>query len=131
MSPRLLVSDPSPVFRRSLRRLLQAEAPEWRIVGETSTASEVLDATRRLQPDVVLLERKLANGDGLQLISDLLSARPGVHVLMISFDWDPVTRRAALRAGARGVLLKEDAADHLVEALRDVGDRGEPPPGGR
>lgn len=124
MSPRLLITDPSPVFRQSLRRLLRTEAPEWQIVGETATASEVVEAARRLQPDVVLLERHLEDGDGLKVLSDLLDVRPGTQVLMISFDWDPATRRAALEEGARGVLLKEDAADHLVEALRDIGDDG-------
>ena len=124
MSPRLLITDPSPVFRQSLRRLLRTEAPEWQIVGETATASEVVEAARRLQPDVVLLERHLEDGDGLKVLSDLLDVRPGTQVLMISFDWDPATRRAALEEGARGVLLKEDAADHLVEALRDIGNDG-------
>lgn len=129
MSPRLLITDPSPVFRQSLRRLLRTEAPEWQIVGETATASEVVDAARRLQPDVVLLERHLEDGDGLKVLSDLLDARPGTQVLMMSFDWDPATRRAALEEGARGVLLKEDAADHLVEALRDIGNDGGRRPG--
>lgn len=129
MAPRLLVTDPSPVFRRSLRSLLEAEAPEWEIVGEASTASDALSAARRLEPDVILLERHLENRDGLTVLSSLCEEFPDTHVLMISFDWDPATRQAALERGARGVLLKDDA-DHLVEALRDVSAGDNPEPGG-
>lgn len=124
MAPRLLVTDPSPVFRRSLRTLLEAEAPEWEIVDEAATGPGALSAARRLRPDVVILERHLGNDDGLDVLSDLCEACPDARVLMISFDWEPETRRAALQRGARGVLLKDDA-DHIVEALRGVaGDTG-------
>ncbi len=131
MAPRLLVTDPSPVFRKSLRHLLEAEAPEWEIVGEAATASESLSTARRLDPDVILLEKRLEDSDGLDVLPSLREASPDAHVLMISFDWDPATRRTALERGARGVLLKDDA-DHLVEALRDVSAGAGPTPrGGR
>ena len=119
MAPTLLVTDPSPVFRRSLRDLVAVEAPEWEIVGEASTAADALSAASRLKPDVVLLERHLDGADGLDVLSDLSETCPGARVVMISFDWDAATRRAALERGARGVLYKDDA-DHLVEALEDV-----------
>lgn len=119
MTPRLLVADPSPVFRRSLRSLLEAEVPEWELVGEAATTSDVFSAARRLDPDVILLERHLEDGDALALLPSLREALPDTRVLMISFDWTPATRRAALERGARAVLLKDDA-DHLLEALREA-----------
>ena len=120
MARRLFVTDPSPVFRESLRNLMEAEAPNWVIVGEAATGVDTLASARRLEPDVILLERHLEDEDGLEVLPRLTEACPGAHVLMISFDWEPATRQAALERGARGVLLKDDA-DHLVEALRDVG----------
>lgn len=129
MSPRILVTDPSPVFRESLRSLLETEAPEWEIVGVAATASDALSATRRLEPDVILLERHLEDSNGLAVLSTLCEACPEARVLMISFDWDPASRRAALECGARGVLLKDDA-DHLVEALRDVSADSDSEPDG-
>lgn len=125
MAPRLLVTDPSPVFRSSLRSLLEAEAPKWEIVGEAATGAEALSAARRLRPDLVLLERHLGDDEGLDVLSALGDACPDARVLMISFDWEPGTRRAALERGARGVLLKDDA-DHLVEALREVAGEADP-----
>lgn len=119
MAPRLLVADPSLVFRKSLRSLLEAEAPEWKLVGEAATAGDAFSAARRLEPDVIFLERHLDDSDGLALLSALRDTFPDTDVVMFSFDWDPATRQAALERGAREVLLKDDA-DHLVEALRDV-----------
>lgn len=127
MAPRLLVTDPSPVFRSSLRTLLEAEAVEWEIVGEAATGAEALSAARRLRPDVVLLERHLGDDDGLDVLSALRDTCPDARVLMISFDWEPGARNAALERGARGVLLKDDA-DRILEALRAVA--GDDDPGG-
>lgn len=131
MSPRLLVADPSPVFREGLRNLLQAEAPEWRIVGEAASGTEALSGARDLEPDVVLLERRLEDEDGLRLLPGLREACPGAAILMISIDWEPPVRQAALERGASDTLLKQDVADHLVRTLREVGVESgwEPDPG--
>lgn len=131
MSPRLLVADPSPVFRDSLRNLLRAEAPRWRIVGEAASGTEVLAGARDLEPDAVLLERCLGDDDGLRLLPELREACPAAAVLMISFDWEPAVRRVALERGASDTLLKQDVADHLVRTLREVrAESGrEPDPG--
>lgn len=120
MAPRLLVADPSPVFRESLRSLLDAEVPEWELVGEAATACDALSSARCLDPDVILLERHLEDSHGLALLPSLRERFPDTHVVMISFDWDPAARQAASERGARSVLFKDDA-HHLVEALRDVG----------
>ena len=130
MARRLFVTDPSSVFRESLRNLMEAEAPNWVIVGEAATGVDALSSARRLEPDVILLERYLEDEDGLDVLPRLTEACPDAHVLMISFDWEPATRQAALERGARGVLRKDDA-DHLVEALRDVGGDASPGPGRR
>lgn len=123
MSPRLLVTDPSRVFRRSLRELVATEAPGWEIVGEAATGREAVSDGRRLDPDVVLLERRLREDDGLQVLTELREACPGTAVIMISIDWEPHLREAALEHGARRVLLKQEAADELVRTLREI--RGE------
>lgn len=135
----LLVIDPSDLFRKSLRTLLSAEAPDCRIVAEAADGSRGLEAARRLKPDVILLERHLPDGNGFQLLEELGAACPSSRVLMTSFDWDPPTTRAAFDRGAAGILPKHFAADYLVEAVRRVAADGtyRPPegdgagPGGR
>lgn len=128
MSSTLIVVDPNPDFRRSIRELLAAEAPEWSVAAECSTGREAVSATRRLKPDAVLLERSLPDENGLRVAEELHEAGGGA-ILMISIDWDAVTRREALAAGAADILYKQDAADGLVGALERVPGRGEGDPG--
>lgn len=115
---RLLIADPSRVFRRSVRRLLESEAPDWEVVAETETGQETVDAACRLSPDAILLERELGEADGVVVLRRLRRLDTAPAVVMISFDWTPVARRAARSGGAAAVLYKEEAADRLVHSLR-------------
>lgn len=132
MAPRLLIADPSRVFRRSVRRLLESEAPDWEVVAETETGEETVDAARRLSPDAILLERELGEEDGFEVLRRLRDVKPGTPVVMISFDWTAVARRAARSGGGAVVLYKHEVADRLVPELRDVrrgviGQEADPP----
>lgn len=120
MSSRLLIADPSRVFRRSVRRLLESEAPDWEVVAETKTGEETVEAARRLSPDAILLERELGEDDGFGVLKRLRRLDVGPPVVMISFDWTDVARRAARSGGAAAVLYKEEAADRLVRELREA-----------
>lgn len=116
----LLVIDPSEVFRSSLGTLLAAEAPDCEVVGEVSDGANGLETARRLEPDVILLERHLPDMSGFQLLARVRRAWPEARILMTSVDWDPPTIRAAMERGAAGILPKHAAAEHLVEAVRRV-----------
>lgn len=122
--PDLFFVEPSGVFRRALRALVAAEAPETRILGEAESGGEALEALEDLAPCVVLLSRRLPDRSGFEVLEAIEDRRPDLPVLMVAVDWDEVDLRAALDRGASGVLLKQDVADRLVQALRGIVDSG-------
>ena len=121
---RVLVVDPSEVFRTGVRTVLAGE-PDVEVVGEASDGAEALRFAERLSPDVVVVEAHLARSSGVDATRALLRAHPTVRVLVLTWDDDEATLRAAIRAGAVGYLLKDVAAGELAEALRTV-ERGRP-----
>jgi DNA-binding NarL/FixJ family response regulator len=120
---RVLVVDDHPLFRNGLCAVLRGQ--DW--VGEVAEAATVADAVREAQlapADVVAMDLRLPDGDGIEATERILRARPGTAVLLLTMvpDEDVVAR--ALRAGARGYVLKESDPDHVVDALRTVAGGG-------
>ena len=108
-------------------------ADAWALVLDTrgahavevcSTAAECLDALGREQFDVCVVDRQLADGDGIDLIPEIITAAPGLPVLMVSASTDPALPRLAADAGARGFASKEFGLEHLSDVVQRVA-RGE------
>ena len=116
---RVLVVDPSEVFRIGLRSALSAET-DVEIVGEVADGAGAMRAAEELEPDVVVLELRLAGSSGVDVARALLRARPELKILMLTWSEDEVDLRAAVRAGSQGYLLKDVPADELASALRTV-----------
>jgi DNA-binding NarL/FixJ family response regulator len=117
---RVLLMDDDMVYRRLLKLLLETQ-PDIRVVGE---AGSLAQARRMLEGlDVAILDRRLPDGDGLELIGELREASPGVKVLVISAFEDLVNRREATEAGADRVLGKVGLPDEVFFAIRQL--RGE------
>lgn len=105
------------MLRKSMIGLIEHE-PDLECCGEADTVSQTPALVLELGPDLVLMDRRLLDGDSLPLIA-LLSARdPSLPILMLSQAGEPASVEQALRAGARGYLLKQDAAHQLVSAIR-------------
>jgi two-component system NarL family response regulator len=115
---RVLVADRQPLFRRGVAAVVARE-PDLIVVGETDDGTAVLDLVVRLVPDVVLLDLGVTGG-GVEACARLRAARPGVHVVVLAQADDDADLAGAVRAGARGYLLKDTSAEELVEALRAV-----------
>jgi DNA-binding NarL/FixJ family response regulator len=100
--------------------ILRAE-PDIEVVGEAGSGKEAVDITRRLSPDVVLMDIRMPEGDGLQATRQILSGPtlPTRIVILTTFEDDEYVFEA-IRAGASGFLLKTTAAEHLVDAIRVV-----------
>ena len=123
MTPmRVLIADDHLFHREGLRVMLGA-VPEIQLVGEATTGDEAIERALALQPDVVLMDLKMPGASGIEATRRIVreSARIGVLVLTM-FDDDSVF--AAIRAGARGYLLKDARLDDVVRAIDAVG-RGE------
>jgi DNA-binding NarL/FixJ family response regulator len=115
---RILIADDHPVFRYGLRALLKAE-PELEVVGEATTGDEVIALAATLQPDLILMDLNMPGVNGIEATRRIMETSPRVAILVITmFDDDSVF--AAMRAGARGYLLKGEAGEETVEAIRVV-----------
>lgn len=116
---RLLIVDDHEVTRLGLRTLLQS-CPQFEIAGETGSVSETLEAAVRLQPDLVLLDVRLADGSGLEVCRRLQSLVHEIKVLVLTSFADDEVVFDAIAAGADGYLLKEIHGDRLIQAIQDV-----------
>ncbi|RME80411.1 MAG: DNA-binding response regulator [Caldilineae bacterium] len=115
---RLLIADDHPVFRFGLRALLQGE-PGMEVVGEATTGREAVDMALALRPDVVLMDLNMPEFNGIEATRRIRSDAPEIAVLVITmFDDDTVF--AAMRAGARGYLLKGAEGEETLRAVRAV-----------
>jgi len=120
MTPiKLLVVDDHEVLRQGLRFMLRGE-PDVEIVGEATDGSEALELLRRLEPDVVLMDVRMPELDGLAALARIREDGSSVAVLMLSTYDDPAYVEEALRSGAAGYLLKTVQPDELLRAIRAV-----------
>jgi DNA-binding NarL/FixJ family response regulator len=120
---RILVADDHPLFREGLRALVAAE-PGLELVGEAERGDEVADRALALGPDVVVMDLRMPGGGGIEATRRIVRESPHVAVLVLTMLEDDDSLLAAMRAGARGYLLKGAGQDEIVAAIRAVA-RGE------
>jgi DNA-binding NarL/FixJ family response regulator len=122
-SLRVLVADDHPLFRAGLTTALRlSDAIE--IVGEASSGAEAVAAAVELHPDVVLMDIHMPDLDGIEATRQIIACHPDTGILVLTMLEDDESVLAAMRAGARGYLLKGADADEIVRAIDAVG-RGE------
>lgn len=120
MTPaRVLIADDHPAFRAGLR-LMFAGVTDIDIVGEAATGTSVVELAAQLSPDVVLMDLRMPDLDGIQATRQLLSTNPGIGVVVVTMFDDDDTVFAAMRAGARGYLLKGAEQEEILRAVRAI-----------
>jgi DNA-binding NarL/FixJ family response regulator len=119
VSVRVVLADDHPMYRFGLRAVLDA-SPEVEVVGEAADGAELLALVARYVPDVVLTDLSMPTLSGTAAIDELTRRQPGVGVLVLTMHEDDVSLFAALRAGARGYLLKGADRDEIVRAVLAV-----------
>jgi DNA-binding NarL/FixJ family response regulator len=113
---RIMVVDDHDLVRQGLRSMLEAQ-PGWTVCGEATTGREAVDSVQQLRPDIVVIDVHMPNVDGLQATREILAANPQTEVLILTVDETKEIVQAAKEAGARGIVMKSDAALDLVAAV--------------
>jgi DNA-binding NarL/FixJ family response regulator len=115
----VLISDDHNIVRAGLRLLLEAEA-DILVVGEGTNGQEAVQETKRLRPNVVLLDLAMPLLNGLEAARQIIKEVPATKVLVLSAYSDDKHVRPAVQAGVSGYLVKETAAEDLVRAIREI-----------
>jgi len=120
---RVLIADDHPFYREGVRTMLHT-APDIEIVGEAANGDETVAQAERLQPDVILMDLKMPGTGGIEATRRIRHTSPHIGVLVLTMFEADETVFAAMRAGARGYLLKDADQDELIRAIKAV-SRGE------
>jgi DNA-binding NarL/FixJ family response regulator len=116
---RILLVDDHPIMRHGLAQLIQME-PGLEVCGQAGSAMDGLDAIQKLKPDVAVIDLTLPDKNGLELLKDVHAMMPGVKCIVLSMHDENLYAERALKAGARGYIMKEAAAESLITALQRV-----------
>jgi DNA-binding NarL/FixJ family response regulator len=117
---RVLIADDHPAFRAGLRLML-AGAEGVEVVAEAETGAQVVELAERELPDVVVMDLRMPELDGIEATRRIVRQHPGVGVVVLTMFEDDESVFAAMRAGARGYLLKGADQDELLRAIRAIG----------
>lgn len=116
---RILAADDHLLFRDGLRALIDS-AGDCELVGEATTGEEAVHLALELQPDVILMDVKMPDGDGIEATRQIVRTSPHIRILVLTMLEDDNSVFTAMRAGARGYLLKGASHDEMLRAIRAV-----------
>ena len=118
---RVLIADDHPLFRDGMRGLLDS-VTDVEVVGEATTGEEAIELAEELQPDIILMDIKMPDINGIEATREILHTSPHMGVLVVTMFEDEDSVFAAMRAGARGYLLKDARGEEVLRAIRAVND---------
>lgn len=121
----ILIVDDHAVVRQGIHMFLNT-VPSIRIVGEAEDGPDAVDQAKRLEPDVILMDLVLSQGDGVEAIAEIKGYNPNTKIIALTTFEDEARVRGAIEAGADGYLLKDADAEALVNAIQAV-QRGDMP----
>lgn len=116
---RILIADDHQLFRDGLKALLRASA-DTELVAEATTGQEAVQLAARHRPDVILMDLKMPDINGIEATRRIMADNPDIRILMLTMFDDDHSVFAAMRAGARGYVLKGVKHDEMLRAVRAV-----------
>jgi DNA-binding NarL/FixJ family response regulator len=118
---RVVVADDHPIVRDGLRALIEA-SPGIELLGEATTGDEAIDLAREVRPDVVLMDLAMPGRNGIEATREIAAKEYATAVLILTMFADDESIFAAMRAGARGYLLKDAGNEEMRRAIEGVGN---------
>lgn len=116
---RVLLVDDHPIVRQGIAQLINRE-PDLAVCGEADTAHEALKLLNSLAPDLAIVDVSLEDRSGIELIKDMKLRLPKLPVLVLSMHHESLYAERALHAGARGYIMKQEAPDRVLTAIRTI-----------
>ena len=116
---RVLIAEDHPLFREGMRGRLDRVA-DVAVVGEAASGDEAVELAHKLEPDVILMDIKMPGLNGIEATREIQQASPQIGVLVLTMFEDDDSVFAAMRAGAKGYLLKDSGGEGVVHAIRAV-----------
>lgn len=119
MTYRVLIIDDHPLFSRGLSQLIETQK-DYKVTGIAKNHDEAMDLVNELSPDLAIVDLNLGQEDGLELIKDILAVKPETKVLVLSMHDERYYAERALKAGAKGYIMKEEAESNVSTAINTV-----------
>jgi DNA-binding NarL/FixJ family response regulator len=119
MKIRVYIVDDHEMVRRGLAALIEAES-DLELCGEAEDCASATSAVSKLNPDVVIVDISLRGNSGIELIKNLKALNPKIHIVVLSVHDESVYALRALKAGAKGYVMKQDIASKVIDAIRKV-----------
>ena len=116
---KILLVDDHPLVREGVANLINQQ-PDLAVCGEAASEPQALALVGLVQPEVVIVDISLENGSGIELIKSIKAVHPTVVMLALSMHDESLYAERALRAGARGYLMKREAAKKVIQGIRAV-----------
>jgi DNA-binding NarL/FixJ family response regulator len=117
----ILIVEDHPMFRDGLRRMLET-VEEFEVVGEAVTGEDAVELVKQIKPNIILMDLNLPKMSGIEATKQIVGIQPDTGILVLTMFDDDSSVFAAMRAGARGYLLKEANRNEIVRAIQAVGE---------
>src|SRR5437868_11882353 len=116
---RIVIVDDHPLFRKGLEQLIHSE-DGFAVCGEANNAPEAMDVIRKLNPDLAIVDLSLPGANGIELVKNIRAEFSKLPVLILSMHDESLYALRALRAGAQGYVMKQEALENVIIAIREV-----------
>src|SRR5213594_1781788 len=117
---RIVIVDDHPLFRKGLEQLINSSDDAFNICGEAGDAAEGMSVIRQLKPDLAIVDLSLPGANGIELIKNIRAEFQKLPVLILSMHDESLYALRALRAGAQGYVMKQEALEKVIGAIRGV-----------
>ncbi len=120
-SIKILIVDDHPIVRQGLTQLIENE-PGLEVCSQAEDAPQAMSILKKIQPDIIIVDILLKDSSGMELIKDIKIRYPDIPILALSMHDESLYAERALRAGAKGYLMKSEATETVIDAIRKILD---------